>query len=87
MPAQTHHRRRRTWLKLGIGVGVLVCVATVSREARRLVVLGLYIIMWLSMIVIYRLDPARGRSFGLLRPIVFVGLGLLVLGLMLVFDE
>ena len=87
MPEQAHDRRRRTALKIGFGVAVLAIVAPFSMEVRRLVMLGLFTVMWLSMIVLDQIVQAEGRSSGLRWYIFFVGLGLVVLVLILLFER
>ena len=86
MPEQAHDRRRRTALKLGFGVAVLAILAPFPLEVRRLVMLGLFTVMWLSMIVLDRIVQAQGRSSGLRRYIIFVGLGLIVLVVILLLE-
>lgn len=48
--------------------------------------LGLFTVMWCSMLILDRIAQAQGYSSGLRPYIVLVGLGLVVLVLILLFD-
>lgn len=83
MARNAQHGKRRTAFQIVFWAAV---AAAVPLEVGRLIVLGLFTVMWLTMVVIYRMDPAIGRSVGLRPYIVFVGLGLILLVLLLLFE-
>lgn len=86
MPEQAHHRPRNLAPIVGVGIALLTVVAPISLVARRWVMLGLFTVMWFSMIAIDRIVQGRGRSSGLRPYIVVVGVALPVLASMLLFD-
>lgn len=86
MAMRVDPRRRRTALKIGFGLALVAFAAAVPREVGRLVMLGLFIVMWLSMIVLDRVEHARGHTSGLRTYIWVVGVGLIGLVLILWLD-
>ncbi len=86
MPDRTPCRRRRTTLKIGVGVAAAAFALAVPLGVARLAMLGLFTAMWVSMIVIYRMQRRESRSALLMPYIFFVGVGLLVLIVTLVIQ-
>ena len=87
MAMRANPRRRRTALTIGFALTLVAFAAAVPREVSRLVMLGLFIVMWLSMIGLDRLEHAQGRTSGLRTYIWVVGVGLIGLVLILWFDR